>query len=107
MEKKQVDNIHTHLNSLDSEVTYTFHWLRTCYIATLRGVWAIKNLLRTQEEENEVLAEASQCLTQKSIGNNWYTQYKCLFGDTRVRKVRNLDFNQLRKKCVDKKSKMI
>lgn len=90
MGKKQVDkrHAHTHLNSLDSEVTYMFHWLITCHMAILSN----KNLICIQEEENTVTAEASQSPTQKPIGNYLHIKCEGLIGDTRVTKVMNLDF---------------
>ena len=80
---------HTCLNPFDSEFTYIFHWLRTCHIAShTKGSLSNKNLICPQEEENIVLAEASQSITQKPIGNYQYTRCKCFYGDQGVRKVR-------------------
>lgn len=58
MRKKQVDKIRMLLNSLDSEVTYIFHWLRTRHVAILRKS-ENENLIYTQEENIVWLKQAS------------------------------------------------
>ena len=71
MEKKQVDNTHILLNSLDSEDTNIFHRLRTCHVAILRESGNEK-VICAQEEENIILAEASLSLTQQPIWLIWH-----------------------------------